>query len=134
MRSISDLFGRRGRDSVKVFRFQTIDEELYTSIEGTVSDFDSTDRKGDLFVVARNILKRDSKEYQVRLGQDGPFALRNIVEGKYVLLVFRDRNGNKRHDSGLIHPYQPSERFVQYPDTLKVRARWPLEGVELKLH
>jgi hypothetical protein len=133
MRGISDLFGRRGRDSVKVFRFQTIDEELYTSIEGTVSDFDSTDRKGDLFVIARNILKRDSKEYQVRLGQDGPFALRNIVEGKYVLLAFRDRNGNKKHDSGLVHPYQPSERFVQYPDTLKVRARWPLEGVELKL-
>lgn len=134
LRSITDLFGKRGRDSLKVFRFQTMDEELFSSIEGTVADFDSTDRKGDLIVIARNVAKYDSKEYQIRLGQDGPFALRNIVEGKYVLVGFRDRNGNKKYDSGLVHPYQPSERFVQYPDTLKVRARWPLEGVELKLH
>ena len=134
MRSITDVFGKRGRDSLKVFRFQTIDEELFSSIEGTVSDFDSTDRKGDLIVIARNVARRESKEYQIRLGQDGPFALRNIVEGKYVLLGFRDRNGNRKYDSGLVHPYQPSERFVQYPDTLKVRARWPLEGLQLKLH
>ena len=134
MRSITDLFGKRGRDSLKVFRFQTIDEELFSSIEGTVGDLDSTDRKGDLIVIARNIARRGSKEYQIHLGQDGPFALRNILEGKYVLLCYRDRNCNKKFDSGFVHPYQPSERFVQYPDTLKARARWPLEGVELKLH
>ena len=134
MRDIADLFGRKGRDSLKMYRFQTMDEELYSSIEGTVHDSDSTDRKGDLVVVARTVVKHDSKEYQVRLTEDGPFALRSIVEGKYVLICYRDRNGNKKYDSGLAHPYQSSERFVQYPDTLKVRARWPLEGVELKLH
>ena len=134
VRGITDLFGKRGRDSLKVFRFQTIDEELFSSIEGTVSDFDSANRKGDLIVIARNIAMHQSKDYQIRLEQDGPFALRAIVEGKYVLLCYRDRNGNKKYDSGLMRPYQPSERFVQYPDTLKVRARWPLEGVELKLH
>jgi hypothetical protein len=134
MRSITDLFGKRGRDSLKVFRFQTIDEELFSSIEGTVTDFDSADRKGDLIVIARNVAKHESKEYQICLGQDGPFALHAIVEGKYLLLCYRDRNGNKKYDSGLVRPYQSSERFVQYPDTLKVRARWPLEGVELKLH
>jgi hypothetical protein len=133
MRSITDLFGRKGRDSLKVFRFQTIDEELFSSIEGTVRDFDSTDRTGDLIIVARNLAKRASKEYQIRLGQDGPFALRNILEGRYVLLCYRDRNGNNKYDSGLAYPFQSSERFVQYPDTLKARARWPLEGVELKL-
>ncbi|MCX6144362.1 MAG: Ig-like domain-containing protein [Ignavibacteriales bacterium] len=134
MRNIADLFGKKGRDSLKVFRFQTMDEELYSSIEGTVHDSDSTDRKGDLVVIARTIVRHDSKEYQVRLTEDGPFALRSIVGGEYVLLCYRDRNGNKKYDSGLVHPYQSSERFVQYPDTLKVRARWPLEGVELKLH
>ena len=134
MRNIADLFGRKGRDSLKVYRFQTVDEELYSSIEGTVHDSDSTDRKGDIVVIARTIVRNNSKEYQVRLAEDGPFALRSIVEGKYVLVCYRDRNGNKKYDSGLVHPYQPSERFVQYPDTLKVRARWPLEGVELKLH
>lgn len=134
MRSVTDLFGKKGRDSLKVTRFQTMDEELYSSIEGTVNDLDSNDRKGDLVVLARTISRNDSKEYQVRLGKDGPYALRNIVEGKYVLFCYRDRNDNKRYDSGLVHPYQPSERFVQYADTLKVRARWPLEGVDIKLH
>ena len=134
MRNIADLFGKRGRDSLKVFRFQTIDEELFSSIEGTVTDFDSSDRKGDLILIARNAAKHESKEYQIRLRQDGPFALRSVVEGKYVLFCYRDRNGNKKYDSGLVRPYQSSERFVQLPDTLKVRARWPLEGVELNLH
>jgi hypothetical protein len=119
---------------LKVFRFQTIDEELFSSIEGTVSDFDSSDREGDLFVIARNLSKHESKDYQIRLSHDGPFALRAIIEGRYILLCYRDRNGNMKYDSGLVHPYRPSERFVQYPDTLKVRARWPLEGVELKMH
>jgi hypothetical protein len=133
MRDVSDVFGRRGRDSVRVFRFETVDEELYSSIEGTVSDFDSTDRRGDLFVLARDLAKPDGKEYQVRLSHDGPFALKNIVEGKYILFAYRDRNNNKKYDSGLAHPFVPAERFVQYGDTLKVRARWPLEGVQLKL-
>ena len=133
MRAIVDLNGKRGRDSLRVFRFQTIDEELFSSIEGFVADEDSSDRKGDIFVLARDITKREPKEYHVQLKNDGAFAMRNIVEGRYVLFAYRDRNGNKKYDSGLVHPYQAAERFVSYPDTLKVRARWPLEGVQLKL-
>lgn len=133
MRSILDFAGKRGRDSLRVFRYQTVDEELFSSIEGVVSDTNATDAKGEIFLVARNVSRKESKEYVLQLGQGGPFVLRDVLEGKYLISAYRDRNGNKKYDPGRVFPFQPSERFTQHPDTMKVRARWPLEGVELKL-
>jgi hypothetical protein len=133
MRRASDLFGRNGRDSVRVLRFRTIDDELFSSIEGVVTDSNTVDVKGEFVIGARNVAKKEQKEYQTLPGRSGVVALRDITEGLYIVTAFRDRNGNNKLDHGVPYPYQPSERFVQYPDTLKVRARWPLEGVELRL-
>ena len=134
MRGIKNLEGRGGRDSLRVYRFQTVDDESFSSIEGTVSDSSSTDAKGGIYLSARNVSRKDPKEYTIRLGGPGPFVLGDILEGKYLLRAYRDRNGDKKFSSGGVFPFHPSERFTEYPDTLRVRARWPLEGVELKLH
>jgi len=133
MRNVMNLDGRRGRDSLRVFRFQTVDEESFSSIEGSVTDMSVTDAKGDVFLTARNVSRKEPKEYIVRIPQPGSFVLGDILEGKYVLRAYRDRNGDMNYEPGKVFPFQRSERFVTYPDTLKVRARWPLEGVVLKL-
>jgi hypothetical protein len=132
MRSVMNLDGKRGKDSLRVFRFQTVDEESFSSIEGSVSDTSNMDAKGDVFLTARNVSRKEPKEYTVRIRQPGVFVLGDILEGKYVIRAYRDRSGNRNYDPGLVFPFQRSERFVAYPDTLKVRARWPLEGVVLK--
>ncbi len=118
---------------MRVFRFQTIDAESFSSIEGVVSDTGVTDVGGDIVLVARQVATKEGKELTYRLGQAGPFFLNEIPEGKYVLRAYRDRNGNAAYDFGQVIPYKLSERFTQYGDTLKVRARWPLEGVKLWL-
>jgi hypothetical protein len=133
MRSVLNLMGRGGRDSLRVFRFQTLDEELFSSIEGFVNDLSLTDARGDVILVARNVSRKEPKEYTAHLSKPGPFVLNDLLEGKYILQAFRDRNGDNRHTTGRIFPFQTSERFTEFPDTLKLRARWPLEGVELKL-
>ena len=133
MRRVSDYIGRKGRDSLRTVRFQTVDEESFSSIEGTVSDTSTTDQKGSVVLVARNVSRRETKEYVLQLTQPGAFGFRDILEGKYILRAYRDRTGDRKYTGGSVFPFQPSERFTQYPDTLKVRARWPLEGVELKL-
>ena len=133
MRSVINLDGRRGKDSLRVFRFQTVDEESFSSIEGSVTDVSVTDARGDVFLTARNVSRKEPKEYTVRIRQPGVFVLGDILEGKYVIRAYRDRSGNGIHDPGLVFPFHRSERFVSSPDTLKVRARWPLEGVVLKL-
>lgn len=128
-----NLDGRRGKDSLRVFRFQTVDEESFSSIEGSVTDMSVTDVRGDVILTARNVSRKEPKEYTVRIRQPGAFVLGDILEGKYVIRAYRDRSGNGIHDPGLVFPFHRSERFASYPDTLKVRARWPLEGVVLKL-
>jgi hypothetical protein len=133
LKQISDFFGKTGRDSLRIFRFQAIDQELFSTIDGIVRDGGSFDMVGPVYVVVRNAAAKDMKEYVSRLDQLGPFTLKDIPEGKYILHAYRDRNGNGRYDAGRVFPYIPSERFTQYGDTLKVRARWPLEGVTMWL-
>ncbi len=133
MRSVLNLVGKGGKDSLRVFRFQTLDEESFSSIEGFVNDLNLTDTKGDIILVARNVSRKEPKEYAARLSKTGPFVLNDLLEGKYILQAFRDRNGDRRYTIGRVFPFQTSERFTEYRDTLKLRARWPLEGVELKL-
>jgi uncharacterized protein (DUF2141 family) len=60
------------------------------------------------------------------------FLVRNLFEGKYTIQAYRDEDGNGEYSPGLPHPFRPSERFAVYPDTVKVRARWSMEGVILK--
>ena len=133
MRTVVDLSGRRGRDSLRVFRFQTVDDEVFSSIEGFVNDVSVTDLVGDFFLKARNVSRKEPKEFMVRLPRTGPFVMNDLPEGKYILQAFRDRDGDKKFSLGRVFPFRQSERFTQFPDTLRLRARWPLEGVELKL-
>lgn len=131
---ITDVRGKAGRDSLRVFRFQTIDRELFSTIEGAVRDTGSVDLGGPIYVVAQDATVKEAREHVVRLTRAGSFIVRDIPEGKYCLRAYRDRNGNGQFDPGQVFPYKPSERFAQYADTLKVRARWPLEGVNMWLH
>ena len=64
--------------------------------------------------------------------QPGAFVLDRLVEGKYVLSAFRDADSSGTYTYGLPYPFAPSERFVVYPDTVKVRARWDVEGVAIR--
>ena len=130
---ILDLQGKTGKDTLRVFRFQTIDRELFSTIEGAVRDTGSIDMGGPIYVVAHQATAREFREYELRLDCAGAFTLKDIPEGKYLLRAYRDRNGNGRFDAGRVFPYRPSERFTQYADTLKVRARWPLEGATMWL-
>jgi len=131
---VRDLAGRSGRDTVRAWRFQTLDDELLSSIEGFVRDDSPTDTAGNIFLFAENIARKIRKTYQIKLERPGGFVLRDILEGQYVLHAFRDRNRNQKYDAGRPYPFLSSERFTYYPDTLKVRARWPLDGVQLIFH
>jgi hypothetical protein len=129
----TDWSGRAFRDSLKLFRFETLDAEGLSSIEGTVVDRDTVDAVGDIFVAADAVNVKDSKSFTTMTRRDGMFVIPEIEEGRYLIHAFRDRNANGKYDVGRPFPYVESERFNYAPDTLKVRARWPLEGVRIEL-
>lgn len=130
---VRDVFGGVGKDTVRVIRFQTLDPDALSSIEGTVADERESDAIGPIHVRAEEVSGPTATEMEVILPAAGVFTLPQIREGRYVLSAYRDRNDNGMFDPGRVYPFEPSERFVVYADTLTVRARWPLEGVVLRL-
>jgi len=52
-----------------------------------------------------------------------------IPEGRYLLFRFCDEDNNGYPSSGNIHPYERSEKFEIYKDTIYVRGGWETEVI-----
>ena len=128
---LQDWSGRLCKDTVKVIRFATLDVEDMSSIDGMIFDADKTDVEGNLCLTATLLEGRNSQSYLAIADASGKFNFRLVPEGKYVFQAFRDRNKNKIYDAGKPFPFVFSERLGILSDTVKVRARWPLEGVNV---
>lgn len=131
--SLSDWAGRRFRDSVRTLRFRTLDLEDMSSVEGFVIDKNRIDTAGRIYIHASQIGTKTSQEYTSAAQKEGNFIFPRVAEGRYIFQAFRDRNGNGKYDPGKPFPFEFSERQSPISDTLKVRARWPLEGVILEI-
>ena len=133
MHQVHNWAGRVLRDSTKSWRFETLDIEDLSSVEGIVTDENNIDTTGGLFVTAVQVGGKKPNRYIVPVDATGNFIFPQVVGGKYVFQSFRDRKNNGIYDPGKPFPFVYSERFSQLSDTLKVRARWPLEGVMIKM-
>ena len=133
LRKVHDWKDSTCKDSTKVWRFETLDIEDMSSVEGTVVDLNTTDTIGRLYVTACEIGKRDPNYYVEPADATGKFVFPIVMEGHYVFQAFRDRNKNGMYDPGKPFPFIFSERLSPLSDTLKVRARWPLEGVKIQM-
>jgi hypothetical protein len=131
LQGVNGWNGRACRDFTKSWRFETLDIEDFSSIEGKVSDVNKADTKGNLYVTALQIGEKTPRRYTVAADATGNFIIPKVEEGFYVLQAFRDRNNNSEYDYGMPFPFTYSERLSAFSDTLKVRARWPLEGVKI---
>jgi hypothetical protein len=124
--------GNRGRGGLYTLRFQTVDTKSFGTIEGRVTDAAALDRSGRIFITAENV-QSGLTAYLLSIPDTGKYVVENVVEGQYTLRCFRDRNGDGKYGFGSPYPFVPSERFSFYTDTIKVRARWPVDGVNLRL-
>ncbi len=83
-------------------------------------------------VVSATNLESDSSFYTEPTGRD--YALRQLPPGKYEVRAYEKLNDVNPlgYFSGLWSPYRPAAEIVAYPDTVEVRARWSVEGVDLE--
>jgi hypothetical protein len=133
LRKVHDWKDSTCKDSTKVWRFETLDIEDMSSVEGTVVDLNNTDTVGRLYVTAFQIGEKNPNYYIEAADATGKFIFPIVAEGHYVFQAFRDRNKNGMYDPGKPFPFIFSERLSPLSDTLKVRARWPLEGVKIQM-
>jgi hypothetical protein len=132
MDSVRDLAGNSTHDSIMVKRFTMVEEKYLGRINGTVSD-EKTDAHGNIHIIASEITNKNVKPRELLLASPGPFVFNELPEGKYTFSLYRDADNSGGYSYGKPFPYRPAERFSVGTDTLRVRARWPLEGVLLKL-
>jgi hypothetical protein len=130
--SVQAVAGAAGlRESVWVRSFRVLDDRKLSSISGAVAD--SGAATGPLIVTATFAEGRKPRERSVAAKPDGAFAFELLPEGRYTLSVFRDADTSGSYSFGLPYPFRTAERFAVYSDTLKLRARWPMEGVVLRM-
>jgi hypothetical protein len=132
MDSIFDYSGNSMKDSTLIIKFRTIDKKKLSEIRGLVRSgpIDSLNANAIVEIKKLNSITKFSKKLVFK--KQGEFVFEDLEEGQYVLDAFLSKNGNGLYDYGKVFPYKPSEKFVLYPDTVKVRARWPVEGIILK--
>jgi hypothetical protein len=129
--SLRDLRGNVRRDSTRRIRFETFDLKMTGSIEGWVKD--SSRGGGTYEVVARSTGTPDPVDRTVRLPHPGSFQIAGLPEGLYSVWAYKDADSSGGYSFGLPFTFVPSETFTVLADTLKVRARWGVEGVGLIL-
>lgn len=112
-------------DSVFTYKFSTINNLDFSGLSGKVI----ADDEMNIVVIAKNI-NDDKLTYKQNTRN---FKFDRVFPGKYLLIVFDDKNENLEYDKGMIHPFEPSEQFVFYPDTLELKPRWPVGDITIKI-
>ncbi len=125
-----DLAGNGLADTL--LYWTTLNKDTLSEISGYIYDADSL-RRGAIQIMAKSADKHETS-YSQWIEAPGAYKLSDVLPGIYVLSCYRDRDGNREYSHGKIKPYMPAERFLVGSDTVKVRARWPNEGNDLKLH
>ncbi len=131
MDSVRDLEGNSYKDSTEVVRFQSLDLRTTGTIEGTVTDIGRA--FGRIVVTAASTDATVVRQKSTTLPGPGPFILDRLAEGMYGVSTYRDTDSSGTYSYGLPFPFRPSERFAVYQDTVKVRARWGVQGVAMQL-
>jgi len=119
---IKDAAGNRC-DSIKTLELKVVDGLNFSGVSGKVFS-----TKKNIIGILKNTIKNIS--YQSNITKN-KFSFDRVIPGKYLLWVYEDADSNKLYDYGSVLPFRHSEEFIFYPDTLELKARWPVGDVEI---
>jgi hypothetical protein len=129
LNNIVDAAGNK-TDSLYKYKISIVNDLDFSGVSGTVANVDDSKRA---YVILESADK-EKRIYKERVDKKSNFNIPKVLPGKYVLWSFKDKNGNSIYDYGKVMPHIYSEEFIYYPDTLNLRARWPVGDVNLKFH
>jgi len=127
---VRDFSGNAGPDTL--YGFTTGNPDTFSEVSGKIYDPEAQ-ADGDIYIRARKTDGKETLEYEDVIESPGPYRIARMLPGRYVMECFRDEDGNGGYSPGRPNPFEPSERFAVYKDTLVVRSRWPNEGNDLFL-
>ncbi|MCF6269063.1 MAG: Ig-like domain-containing protein [Melioribacteraceae bacterium] len=118
---ISDAAGN-SLDSVQTISLETLSGREFTGLSGSVDIPECSD---NCIVVIENVDIKNLR-YSTRVIEGSEFNFERILPGYYTILTFFDDDSNGIYNYGSVVPFELSEKFFIYPDTLNLRARWPV--------
>lgn len=125
LKNYTDVFGNKV-DSLYQNKFTTSNELDFSGATGAIATTDTTQA-----IVVLESAESVKRTYKQKVDAKKNFNFKKVVPGKYLAWSFKDKNRNSNYDFGTISPYKLSEEFKFYPDTLNLRARWPVGGVNI---
>jgi len=110
-------------DSLFKAEINTVDDLIFTGVSGKVKTKNAVKRK----------IKIENKQnnYLQTLNDKDEFNFKNVIPGKYLLWLYEDADSNDVYTNGKVFPFKKSEKFYVFPDTLNLRARWPVGDIEI---
>jgi len=128
--ALRDWNGNALFDTTGQITFWTMNADTFASISGKITDADSTARS----VVHLSAIQAGGKvEYRTQTEATGNYLFKDVLPGLYQINGYRDANNNRRFDFGRVLPFLPAEQYWAWPDTIKVRARWPNEDNDFEI-
>ena len=126
---IQDWAGNTFSDSVKTVNIQRkqVDEHI---IGGDILGYVNYDGKQPVKIEAHKI---GSESFYITDVENKNFNLSNLASGLYEIWGFEVLNTRDTdvYFSGIWNPYHRAAQFALYPDTVEVRARWDIEGINI---
>lgn len=114
-------------DSVFQKKFTIINDIDFSGALGNVTP----EKEGDNVVVVLEKAEQERSRYSKKSDKKGNFEFKKVVPGKYLLWSYIDSDNNSEYSKGKINPLNYSEKFKFYPDTLNLRARWPVGEIQI---
>ena len=125
LKNYTDYRGNR-TDSLYQNKFTTATELDFSGVSGNIVSGDSVQK-----ILVLESAEKVKRKYRQKADEKNNFDFRKVVPGRYLIWGLRDENKNGVYDYGTITPFKFSEEFKYYPDTLNLRARWPVGGVSI---
>lgn len=122
----SDPAGNK-TDSIYKLNFSAINGIEFTGVSGRVRI-----AKDNLTLVLQNT-KDQNISYVTKADKTSTYSFERIEAGSYSLWYYFDKDSSGTYDNGWFYPYRNSEKFNFYQDTLKLRPRWGLTDVDIKI-
>lgn len=112
-------------DTVNTIHLETLSGREFSGVSGQIQlpEFNNN------IIVVLNGTERENKTYYTPMHDDKSFNFERVLPGNYLIWCFIDSDKDGKYNYGSVKPFEYSERFFAYPDTLELKARWPVGDV-----
>jgi len=116
-------------DSLYVSNFVSINRDQLGTLEGEII----TQHDDPVTVRVNRVGQTEDDRFRITRRGGGDFSVRHLPEGEYTLWAFRDPDEDGQYDYGEVFPFRGSDPFITHQDTVRVRARWTIDGILLDM-